>query len=469
MTEGSSTPALVDSACRSLASLLEAVDNLEAAPFDRTHAALIEERGHLRPEEEAALKVWFARFLTVRAELWEVLADVSAPVDGNVARIKDRTELSLFVVGYSAACLIVRLDRLLVEEFATGTSIQRKLNEGSKRFRIPRKQFTAVHESLSDPSHALAIYKAMRFAKDEAPAIAGLANDVPPTSLLSKLILELPRLESSLDPSKRSYARLLLAYLKHALRRRGASARQKTSLAAIESVGRVAAEMRDRSQAKRVRPEVRASLEALLLPGDVIVTRHDRAFTNLFLPGYWPHSALYVGSDQDRRRLGIRLDDGRTERWTGDRKTLEALKDGVLFRSLDETLGVDAVAVIRPVLGQAEIVEGLSRAATHEGKLYNFDFDFFRSDRLVCTEVVYRAFDGLGAIKFDLQERAGRPTLSAEDLLDLALDSEMFEPVAVFGAESCATELIVGAAARAALARSYRPMESGEEAASLPG
>jgi hypothetical protein len=59
----------------------------------------------------------------------------------------------------------------------------------------------------------------------------------------------------------------------------------------------------------------------------------------------------------------------------------------------------------------------LGRAASHEGKGYNFDFDFLRSDRLVCTELVYRAFDGIGNVTIPLSERAGRPKLFAEDLL----------------------------------------------------
>jgi len=33
----------------------------------------------------------------------------------------------------------------------------------------------------------------------------------------------------------------------------------------------------------------------------------------------------------------------------------------------------------------------------------------------------------------ELKERAGRPTLSAEDLCDFALETDMFKPVAIFG------------------------------------
>ncbi len=142
--------------------------------------------------------------------------------------------------------------------------------------------------------------------------------------------------------------------------------------------------------------------------------------------------------------MNITIDDDRASRWCGDRRVLEALKDGVLFRPLEETLAVDAVAVIRPQLDQADLARGISRVISHEGKLYNFDFDFFRSDRLVCTEVVYRAFDGLGPIEIPLQERSGRPTLSAEDLLDLAFAGNGFDAVAVFGGPSCPDRLVQG-------------------------
>jgi hypothetical protein len=79
----------------------------------------------------------------------------------------------------------------------------------------------------------------------------------------------------------------------------------------------------------------------------------------------------------------------------------------------------------------------------HEGKSYDFDFDFTRSDRLVCTEVVYRSYEGIGGVRFDLSRRAGRLTLAAEDLLRMALDRNVFEPLAVF-APTRASSLLSG-------------------------
>ena len=90
---------------------------------------------------------------------------------------------------------------------------------------------------------------------------------------------------------------------------------------------------------------------------------------------------------------------------------------------------------LRPTISQEGIRNAIQRIIVHEGKKYNFDFDFFRSDRLVCTELMYRAYDGIEHMNIKLKERAGRPTLSAEDLCDLALDTDMFTPIAIFGVD----------------------------------
>jgi hypothetical protein len=437
---------------RAVEALALAVDELAAIVPDETLIEPAVSRGHFRPDEEAVLLSWFARFLTIRAGLWEVLGDVSRPVGGSVRRVLDLAGWRCFVLGYTSGCLIVRLDLMLLEKVARDSVTQRKLNEGSEMHRIPRKQYTAVFESFTDPAKARSMEQAMRFASRHRQRLDAMTDD----PIVGRLVADLARREEVLEPSRRRYLSRLLAFLGHAIRRTGASARQQALFAALETSGRLASELRDHWTPDRVDGDSRRDLEKLLQPGDVLVTRHDHAFTNLFLPGYWPHAALYIGSETDRRRMHIGLDPERDARWSGDRRVLEALKDGVLFRPLEQTLAVDAVAVIRPQLEEADLARAIERAAQHEGKLYDFDFDFFRSDRLVCTEVMYRAFDGLGPVKLTLTERSGRPTLSAEDLLDLAVDGLGFDPVAVCGAPTCPEAIIEGEGSRDAIRRSYR-------------
>jgi hypothetical protein len=446
------TSGLIVGSTRAIRSLGDAVDSLVSTAPERELLETVQTRGHFRPTEEEELLAWFARFLTVREGLWEVLEEVSRPVDGRISRVLDNLGWCCFVLGYTAACLIVRIDRLLLEEIATSSPTQRKLNEGSIEHRIPRKQYTAIFESFTDPEKAQQMDRAMRFAKRQRRRLSELQDDV----LVGDLVAQLEDREKALDPSRRRYFSRLLAFISHSWRRRSASTRQRLVFGALEASGRVVSELRDHWSPDRVTEELRRQIELFLLPGDVLVTRHDRAVTNLFLPGYWPHAALYVGTEKDRQRMGIEIDQQRLQRWTGRRTVLEALKDGVLFRPLDETLSVDAVAVIRPQLAEEEIANAIGRACVHEGKLYNFDFDFFRSDRLVCTEVVYRAYDGVGPIKMSLNERNGRPTLSAEDLLDLALAGRGFDTVAVCGTPASPDDLIVGTEASRLVRESYR-------------
>lgn len=411
------------------------------------------QRGYFRPREERRLVEWFAQLLTVRAGLFEVVEEVANLFGDRFELRQSREEWRCFLPGYAAVCLVVALDRHLVEEVACHSLVQRKLNEGSLLHRIPRKHLTSVFKSLADPVGAYRLRRAMRHLEAHRELVESMASD----RVVGEFVSQLSALERSLDPSKRRFLKLLRSYRRHSLRRRGASAKQKTVLGTLEQSGRLASELRLRKP-KRV-PQQAELLRSLLRPGDVLVTRHDQALTNLFLPGYWPHAALYFGTPEEWRTLGLLSDEADDFAAPDGHEVLEALKDGVLFRPLEETLAVDAVAILRPAAPPELIARALRRAQEHEGKLYNFDFDFFRADRLVCTEVVYRAFDGLGPMRFELQERSGRPTLSAEDLLDMALDTPQFEPVAVFGAPGCEDRVVTGSECVSVLEGTYRGVE----------
>jgi hypothetical protein len=175
---------------------------------------------------------------------------------------------------------------------------------------------------------------------------------------------------------------------------------------------------------------VAAQLGGLLRPGDVLITRKEHALTNYFLPGFWPHAALYLGTPGELERLGLAEHVHVKPRWRRllecderrPERVLEALKDGVWIRSLESPLASDALLVLRPQLSADDIAQSLARGLFHEGKPYDFDFDFTRSDRLVCTEVVYRSYEGVGGASFALTRRAGRLTISAEDLVAMALE-----------------------------------------------
>ncbi len=434
---------LITASARAIGSLAPAVSNLDKLEAERADAARAIERGHFKPDEELKLRAWFARYLTARAGLLETIDDLAPLAYCNTDEVDEESQLKCFVIAYTAACLLVRAGRTLVGDFATHKLVQRKLNEADARYRIPRKQYTRVYRSLTAPSTAWRLAEAMRFADGHRKAIDALAGE----EVMKPVLGYLNESEESLRVGLRKYLKARLLYRWHSWRRRRATAIQQGFFRIAEAFGRVIADVRNPFHEDRLTARYRDELASLLEPGDVIIARHDEALSNLFLPGYWPHAALHVGLPATRERLGIQVDDERARRWVDPLRVLEGRKDGVLLRAIDDTLAVDAAAIIRPQLASPDVTEAISRGLSHEGKLYNFDFDFFTDEKLVCTEVVYRAYEGVGGIEFKLTQRSGRPTLSAEDILTLAAENRGFEPVALFGTPGIGNRVVTGPAA----------------------
>jgi hypothetical protein len=441
-----------------LTTLADSITGLSAATTQllddappQSHLADIIGRGEFRPSEDEAIGFWFATFLTARDNLWTVIDEVRMEIDKPAFSVNDEEKLRFFVVGYAAVCLLIRIDRVLLFQVGDHSLVQRKLNEAFPEFRIPRKQFTTIFSAFVDQANVLATRDAIQFARKNRRKIARLRND-PEVGFIAGQLREL---EASLNPSKLSYLKRAWAYLSHKWRRRGVVSVERLFATVLEGFGRAASELSEQDN-KRVTPEMRKALGEFLQPGDIVVTRHAKALTNLFLPGFWPHAALYVGTPAQREASGIEVAPDKEARWVEDISVLEALKDGVRLRPLDETLSVDTFVILRPNLQPGSIKRAVERAIQHEGKMYNFDFDFFNSDRIVCTEVIYRAYDGLEGLEFPLCERAGRKTFSAEDLLDYVLDTQTFTPVAIFGVDGCTDAVRFDEGVQDALVSSYR-------------
>ena len=408
-------------------------------------------RGYFTPDEDDGLRRFFADYLTARAVALATIDELK-PVAMHGHKGDEQDSLRAFLIAYVGAGLLVRAGRYLVSDLARHALVRRKLNEPAPKFGIPRRQFASVYRSLTRPLHALYLRSAVQFAERER----GRLNELKDETELRDLYEALPAAEDALRMGMPRYLKGRLRYRLYTLRLRQRSAVESALFALMEGSGRVIAELRNPWYRKRVNRVALRQLGEFLQPGDVMVTRHNDAATNLFLPGFWPHAALHIGPASTAAELALRIPDRCASQWRGDLRVLEARKDGVLLRALPDTLAVDAVVVLRPRIARQNVAEVLERALAHEGKLYDFSFDFCRSDRLVCTEVVYRAYHGVAGVTFELQQRAGRMTLAAEDILDMALEGRGFDPVAIFGTPGSRWRLVRGEEAREVLKRSYR-------------
>ena len=437
---------IIQRGARTLVAVARVLPRRDEISLEHELAACAQARGYFLPDEDDRIRQAFARYLHARAALHLVVRD-GYPLMRGREDLPDGLRLRAFAVTYTAGCMLYRAGRFIVDTYGEHKVVRAKLDEPEPRLGIPAGMFTTMYRNLVRTRNLMRFYRAARFAAEHRQELALLARDPALREVVELLRDETPFAETQ----KRYYTGRFLHYRLHRIERLPAEGFRRVMFGLFRISGRVISEMRNPFHRKRVRPAVLEKLRPHLRPGDVIITRHDDALSNLFLPGYWPHGALYIGSEEERRRMGVLLSDERWARSAPPVDVLEAKKDGVRFRPLAETLTVDAFTVLRPRLPPEGIAQAVSRAAEHEGKLYDFEFDFTRSNMLVCTEVIYRAYHGLGEIAFTLANRQGRFCLPAEDLITMALTGRGFDIVAAFGVER--NRLLTGDAARACVER----------------
>ncbi len=212
-----------------------------------------------------------------------------------------------------------------------------------------------------------------------------------------------------------------------------------------------------------------AQIEALqtkLQPGDVLLERRDWFLSNIGLPGFWPHAALYIGTMSERQAF---FADAEVQAWVkgqgearGDFnallqvrasqaftnslvpqehnhvvRVLEAMSEGVSFTTLEHSAACDALAVLRPKLSKVEKARAILLAFQYAGRPYDFNFDFSTDAELVCTELVYKAYEpanGYRGLQLPTVDMLGRQVTPANEFVkqfdaQAASGSEQFELV----------------------------------------
>ncbi len=175
-----------------------------------------------------------------------------------------------------------------------------------------------------------------------------------------------------------------------------------------------------------------------LQPGDIILTFTAGYASDVFIPGAFKHGITYVGTVDQRHTAGLSPDriilvggsaegkkiasDLKQTTTKGGRPAnlIEAVAEGVKFSNLDYIMDthINRMLVLRPKIGADHRAKQVSRTFSYLSQDYDFRFDFADSSKQVCTEVIYRALNGLNGIEFPLTRRGGHVTLSADDLVN---------------------------------------------------
>ncbi|MCH2329965.1 MAG: hypothetical protein MK312_00290 [Roseibacillus sp.] len=429
MPDRTSPESLAAAAWRTLSAVAPALPREQTLSKEIEDATAAQDRGYYLPDEDERLRDTYSLYLGLRTSLWETVLTLRPLLDER--RNQDwGLRMRVFGLAFCATAMLMRSAGFIVSLAKDRPVVWKKLDEAEGRYGIEEKSLTGIYRNFSSARWMWRYHEAWRFYETHQKEIAEALESSGMAQVAEWLQAEEPFFEKS----RREFIKRKIRYRIHAFKLRQVAGYKRVMFHLFRISGSAIADMkqpfiRRTQKAHRVSSEICLTAASKLCPGDVLVTRHDDAMSNLFLPGFWPHTSLYLGNLKQRDALGL------PPIRSPETEVLEAKKDGVLFRHLTEALDVDAFFVLRPRIEDSFLREALSRAISHEGKLYDFVFDFRKADRLVCSEVIYPAYHGAGPISFELVRRSGKLVLSAQDLIQQAIDSGHFEPVCCFGIE----------------------------------
>ncbi|MGZ0172716.1 MAG: YiiX/YebB-like N1pC/P60 family cysteine hydrolase [Planctomycetales bacterium] len=459
-----SFPESVTSGARSVVGIADHFEQLKQVATPLFEADAASERGYFTPTEDKRVRQLLISYWQSRNALIEtvvMLHQASSQRGKSLEdKLSDDDRAVAFLVAWSGALVLVDAARFLRRNCEGRPIVLNKLNEPEPHFGIPAGTYDRIQASLTSPVHAWHLYH----ARDYWDRMQSVLSDLVTGTEVEPLIEIAQRLYSNNNVDLQQYAVGRMRTRTSQAKTTGRDLVGRAMYGLQKTVSRlISGKFTHIGHKPQLPSEIADQVRTLIRPGDVFVNRKEHAITNYFLPGFWPHAAFYIGQTEQLQQMGIAEHPHGEPRWRRlldcdancNGRVVEALKDGVRIRSLASPFAADAITVIRPRLPADVVKEAITRALFHDGKPYDFDFDLTRSDRLVCTELVYRSFEGLAGVNFSLTDRAGRKTLAAEDLLNMALAGQHFEVVAAYApgfSSGVATETAAADVLRATLA-----------------
>jgi len=338
-----------------------------------------------------------------------------------------------FIVAMSAF-----LDQYLAAMELTATiaghpSVETLLNDATDLF--PAKTYFAMKQNLTHPDTLLRLNAGFAYFK----LVRGSAS--LEATRLDALEDDLRTAFKKLGKSPRLFARNPIEFLE--------TATIRTWYPIQKNVAIQLSLMRTTGRDYFIKKSDLASSRSLLEPADILVERRNWHMTNVGIPGFWPHAALYVGRYEDldayfadarsaegpapSEMISERFPDA-TKAWrsTGEEgyamTVLEAIKPGVVFQSFEHSGHADYLGVMRPRLTRKEKLDVILAALAHWQKPYDYNFDFSTDSALVCSELVCKSLARTAGFTVKPRLVNGRPLFTPNELVQ-KFDEEFGEPV----------------------------------------
>jgi len=168
-----------------------------------------------------------------------------------------------------------------------------------------------------------------------------------------------------------------------------------------------------------------------LKPMDMILEKTPFRATDRFIPGYYGHAAVYVGTEADLKAFAVWDHPAVKAHHAAIKKgavIVEALRPGVQINSLEHFTDIDDFAILRlnQEMSFLETQEHLIRTFQQIGKKYDFSFDVETGKEIVCSELQFVVYVN---VPFNTSKIIGRSTISVDQAAEQGLTGRMFDVI----------------------------------------
>ncbi len=187
---------------------------------------------------------------------------------------------------------------------------------------------------------------------------------------------------------------------------------------------------------------VMSDMKNQLKPLDILMEKTPMRLTDKFIPGYYGHVAIWLGTPEELSRVNVEHEGElipllshptvlpHLEKLSQGKLIVEALRlPGVTMNTLEHFMDIDDLLVIRSEsYDPSTLGEHLLRTFEQVGKLYDFNFNVETQRDIVCSELVYAVYTQEA---WPTSVSLGRYTISPDHVAWKAVDT-CFMPVLMY-------------------------------------
>jgi hypothetical protein len=178
-----------------------------------------------------------------------------------------------------------------------------------------------------------------------------------------------------------------------------------------------------------IKPDLIMNYKHKFLPGDIFLNRREWRASNAGIPGYWTHSAMYLGSLDELDEYFKDLDEigglsfseylkknyqtvydvfSKVDEYGFVKRVIESKRPGVFLSSLEYSVSGDSFGVLRVSnVSKSEMFSVLIESFSYLGLPYDYKFDFTTDSAMLCSELIYKSYLLTDSLNVDLDNLNG--------------------------------------------------------------